>query len=74
MDTFFRMEAIRGCMSALRLGKPLQEAVDDGKKTSEIAVKKWNDRREYQVHRWHETAHEYLDTLIRLYRGTKNHA
>lgn len=65
MDTFFRMEALRGMMNALRDGKSLNESVSDGKAVSEIAVKIWNTRREWQVHRYIKTAHSYLDRVVR---------
>lgn len=64
MDSFFRMEAIRGCQSALRSGASLQEAIKAGQKESRAAVKIWNARREYQVHRWEETAFDYLERLV----------
>lgn len=70
MDSFFRMEAIRGCMTALRLSKSVEEAVLDGYAVSEIAVQIWNTRRkkDYQTQRWEKTAHDYLDSLIRLFK------
>jgi hypothetical protein len=66
VDTFFRLEAIDGCLRVLRAGRTLSEAVSAGKEASREAVKKWNQRREYQVHRWEETAFDWLDTVIRL--------
>jgi hypothetical protein len=68
MDLFFRMEAVRGVMTSLRGGKSLREAVADGKTASEVAVKIWNGRREWQVRRWEHCCHDYLDGLIRKLR------
>ena len=64
MDMHFRCEALRGCMGALRTGKKLHEAIADGRAVSSIAVGLWNNRREYQVHRWEQTAWDYLDRII----------
>lgn len=70
MDSFFRMEAVRGCMTALRLRKSVEDAVLDGYAVSEISVQIWNTRRkkDYQTQRWEKTAHDYLDSLIRLFK------
>lgn len=65
MDCHFRMEAIRGCVGALRRKKPLEEAIAEGEAVSEIAVKLWNTRREYQVRRWEKTGGEFLKGKIR---------
>lgn len=68
MDTFFRMEAIRGCMGALREGKSLGDAIAEGKAVSEIAVKIWNKKREWQVHHHTETAFSFLSRLMHRLR------
>ena len=65
MDSFFRLEGIRGIMSALRNGDSLHNAIETGKSRSMEAVQKWNSGREYQVHRWVETAWDYLDMIYR---------
>lgn len=72
MDSFFKMESVRGCLNALRAGETLSESISQGKTVSEIAIKIWNGRREWQVHRWEKCAHHYLDSLIvRLKRQAK---
>lgn len=68
MDSFFRMEAVRGTLGALGRGLSLKESIEEGKSVSEISVKIWNGKREYQVHRWIKTAHTYLDKLIKRIR------
>lgn len=73
MDTFFRMEAIRGCLTALRNGKKLGAAVQEGKDVSSISVQIWNQKREYQVHRWEETTWSYLDRLVVKIRRQMEH-
>ncbi len=72
MDSFFRMEGLRGTMTALRDDKNLEEAFADGKAVSEIAIRIWNSRREGQVHRWEECVHNYLDTWYRRVISTKS--
>ena len=64
MDMFFRCEALRGCIGALRTDKSLDEAVAEGKTVSEISIRIWNGKREYQVHRWDKCCHSYLDGMI----------
>lgn len=64
MDMFFRCEALRGCIGALRAGKPLDECVAEGKAVSEISVRIWNGKREYQVHRWDKCCHTFLDGIV----------
>lgn len=64
MDTFFRMEAIRGTQGALERGDSIAEAIGEGKAVSSIAVRLWNAKREWQVHRWEETAHGWLEMLV----------
>ena len=63
MDCFFRMEGVRGALSALGRGASLQDAIQEGKVVSEIAVRIWNKKREWQVHRWDKTVYDYLDKL-----------
>lgn len=65
MDTFFRMEGLRGMMTALRGNNSLRVALEEGKTVSEISVSIWNGKREYQVHRWKETAHTYLQRELK---------
>jgi hypothetical protein len=51
MDNFFRAEAIRGLLSALRKKSALPLAIAEGIVTCEDAIDIWNKRREWQVHR-----------------------
>lgn len=64
MDSFFRMEAIRGCTSALSKGESIEDAIVAGKEASTDAVRIWNSRREYQVRRWDGTSHSWLENLV----------
>jgi len=61
MDLFFKMEGIRGIMTALRCGKTLSEAIEFGKNVSTNAVRTWNSKHEYQTSRWEKTAHNYIE-------------
>lgn len=70
MDCFFRMEGVRGALSALGRKVSLPEAIKEGKMVSEIAVRIWNQRREWQVRRWDKTVHNYLDGLYRRIRAS----
>lgn len=65
MDSFFKMEAVRMMLSTIRAGKPLVEVERYGKDAATIAVKLWNDRREYQVRRWEQCCDDFVDSLIR---------
>lgn len=67
MDIFFKLEGIRGMLSSLRQNEGLQQALEKGKSFSRSAVQKWNAQRkkDYQVHRWEETAFLYLENLLR---------
>lgn len=67
MDSFFRMEGVRGVMTALRAGKTVDYAIQFGKDVSTLAVKIWNGRREYQVRRWEETGHSFIERTVRKY-------
>ena len=67
MDSFFKMEAIRGTITSLRAFKTLEESIAFGKSTSSFAVKTWNEKREYQVHRCEETAYAFLDSVVRRF-------
>lgn len=67
MDPFFRCEAIRGMLGALRSGKETAEAIRDGVTVCEIAVRLWNTNREWQVHRSLTFAEDFLYGLIRVY-------
>lgn len=70
MDTFFKMEAIRGVISELRQGKDIDTATATGKVLSEIAIRIWNGRREYQVRRWEQCCHDFIERLVwRLLEG-----
>jgi hypothetical protein len=67
MDTFFRMEGVAGILSAVRRGKSIREGLEEGKQDSRRAVLIWNERRgkkDYQTHRWEQTAFDYLDSLV----------
>jgi len=65
MDCFFRMEGIRGMMQGLRNNKSLVQSLQDGKDASTVAVKAWNGKREWQVHRWEQTAWHFLECTIK---------
>lgn len=69
MDLFFRLEGIRGVLESLRKGETIEQALKRGKEYSTIAVRKWNSRREYQVHRWDECAHDFIETTLRKIIG-----
>lgn len=64
MDSFFKMEAIRGVVSALRNTCSVSVAIKKGKQQSTFAVSKWNSQRGYQVHRWNQTAWSWLEGLV----------
>ena len=64
MDLFFKMEGVRGVLTALHSRKTLTYAIRFGKDTSAIAVQIWNKHREYQVHRWERTAWDFIDREI----------
>lgn len=65
MDDFFKAEALRGFLTAYRDPKAtIEKAIEDGKIISTIAVKIWNKRREWQVHRCEETAHRFLENTV----------
>lgn len=66
MDTFFRMESIRGMINALRNNKSLKDSLEDGVAVGVISIQLWNKRREWQVHRWEGTARSYLENLTHL--------
>ncbi len=72
MDLFFKMEALRGMMGGLRSGKSVTASVNDGKAVSEIAIKIWNTKREWQVKRWEKSAHTFLESVIRQWNLTSN--
>jgi hypothetical protein len=64
MDYFFKAEAVRGTLTALRNGKSMEEAIQDGKAVGEIAIDIWNKKREWQVRRWNGWIEDYLRRLI----------
>lgn len=66
MDSFFKVEAIEGVQEALREGKNLREARNQGRRRSQLAIRKWNQSREWQVHRNEDTAWNWLE--MKLYR------
>lgn len=67
MDYFFRSEAIMGVVESLRRKNgSLKDAMEDGKKRAEEAVKIWNSRREFQVHRSTCWIEDYLRGVFRL--------
>lgn len=53
MDSFFKMEAIRGFLNGLRSDGSLADAVKAGNEAADYAVEKWNQSRkkDYTVHR-----------------------
>lgn len=72
MDPFFVAEAIRECMGALRRGATVEDAIKEGETASTAAVKIWNSRRGFQVHRWENTAHARLFGLVNLFLRVQN--
>lgn len=69
MDSFFKLEGLDGIMLALRKLKPIEVALSEGKQQSTEAVKIWNSRREWQVHRHKETAWTYLENILKRLKG-----
>lgn len=66
MDSFFRAEAGRGFYDAIRQDASVEDALAAGRREAAAAVRKWNSRREYQVHRWEGTADSWLEGRVRL--------
>lgn len=71
MESFFRMEGVGGIIQALRDGQGILEAVAHGKAIASFAVRLWNGRREWQVHRWEKTCDDYFDRLMVRIRSKK---
>lgn len=69
MDPFFRAEALRGTIAALRSGKTVEESIADGVAVCEIAVKLWNAQREWQVHRSNCFADTYVRGVITRFKN-----
>ena len=65
MDSLFKAEAMSGFLYGLREGADIETARGIGVEQSRAAVAKWNAKREYQVHRWEDTAVAYLDGVMR---------
>lgn len=68
MDSFFKVEGLSGIVESLRDGADLDFALEWGKIRARKAVKIWNSRREYQVHRWVNTADAWLEGQVRIVR------
>jgi hypothetical protein len=67
MDDFFYAESVRGFMSKLRTGKcSVDECLKFGKECGKLAVGKWNESRERQVHRWENCCDAFLDSQVRM--------
>lgn len=64
MDPFFKMEAVLAFMTAYRKGATVTAALERAKAASAEAVDKWNKTREYQVHRWRETAWAWIEQEV----------
>lgn len=66
IDLFFKMEGIRVAIVCLRQKKSVLEALEEAQKASRYAVQRWNQqrRKDYQVHRWEDTACDYLHWTI----------
>ncbi len=64
MDPFFRAEGLRGWLRAMREEATVQDAIEVGKAAIRLAVKKWNSRREWQVHRDPDSTANWLEGLI----------
>lgn len=65
MDAFFKSEGLRGVTTALRQGKTLEYSIKFGEDVMEIAVKLWNQKREYQVHYWEKHGQDWLANKVR---------
>jgi len=52
-------------INSLSGGSSLVRAVENGKLLSEVAIRIWNQQREWQVHRWDKCCHTYLDGVKR---------
>jgi hypothetical protein len=61
MDTFFKIEALQSLIRCLREGKTPSKSLVIAKEASRKAVRVWNSRREWQVHRWEETAFIWIE-------------
>jgi hypothetical protein len=75
MDSFFRAEAIRGTLGALRRGTGLKDALIEGEDTAKVAIAIWNRKREYQVRRDDCWVGDYLRGVVikvRAVRGRGN--
>ena len=72
MDPFFRAEALRGLLSALRKRVPIVLAIEAGVAEAKAAIAIWNRRREYQVHRWDGWVEGYLHSVIRRISHANN--
>lgn len=66
MDNFFKAEAIRGTLTAMRHGKEPLEAAKDGKAVAEISIQIWNDKREYQVQRWNGWVEDFIQSELKI--------
>ena len=69
MDYHFKSEAVFGLLAALRFGKPLEAAIQDGIEDCKYAIALWNGRREYQVRRWEQMGDGYLRALVFSLKG-----
>lgn len=69
MDSFFRAEAIAGVQRLLRQGRGLNEAIENGIRDGKEAIRIWNSRREWQVHRWDGWIESFLQETIRRVRS-----
>ena len=72
MDPFFRAEALRGLLGALRKGGRPREALLEGAEAGKLAIRLWNRRGDYQVHRWDGWVEDYLRDEIRRTRYAKH--
>lgn len=64
MDVFFQAVGLHGVLTGLREGRTIGESVALGCKESTDAVHKWNEKREYQVHRSDGTAHAFIERTV----------
>lgn len=61
MDPLFRAVGLEQVLRTLRQGGGIDWAIDSGKLAAKHSIQKWNDQREWQVHRWENGVDSFLD-------------
>jgi len=64
-DHFLRGEALAVFLRSIGKGKDPRAAVEDAVVAATDMVRKWNARREWQVHRWEGAACDVIDDAMR---------